>query len=487
MHKVSLTELLRDIPARFLQGTPAQVVTDIWADSRQVGAGHAFVAVRGTQMDGHAFIGQAINQGATVILGETFDQPLLDGVTYVQVPDMQAHLSQLMANFFGRPAEALTICGVTGTNGKTTTATLLYQLLTGLGYNTGLISTVAYRIGPEVLPSTHTTPDARQLQALFRRMVDAGCSHVCMEVSSHALDQGRVTGVPFRVAMFTNITHDHLDYHGTFQAYIKAKKRLFDMLAPEAVAIVNADDRNAGVMVQNTRAAVRRFALRQDADYKARILENTLEGLFMEIGIRQVWFRLTGSFNAWNLLMVYAAALELGIESDEALRVLSALEGADGRFQVMRGPGGGPTAIVDYAHTPDALQNVLDTILDINRGHAHVLAVVGCGGNRDREKRPVMARIAAALADRVILTSDNPRYEDPDAIIEEMYAGVPDEHRRKVLKITARREAIRTACALAQPGDILLVAGKGHETYQEIQGIKHPFDDREIIRETWSS
>ncbi|MEL6134695.1 MAG: UDP-N-acetylmuramoyl-L-alanyl-D-glutamate--2,6-diaminopimelate ligase, partial [Bacteroidota bacterium] len=450
-------------------------------DSRKIGTQHAFVALKGTSVDGHQFIEKAITQGATTILAEDIPNQWVEGVTYVQLTEGRKALSLILGNFYGHPASKLKVVGVTGTNGKTTTATLMHDLFQSLGYMSGLISTIRYKVGDEILPSSHTTPDPKQLQQLFAQMVEVGCEYCFMEVSSHALVQERVAGIDFSLAMFTNITHDHLDYHGTFKAYIEAKKMLFNGLKKEAVALVNIDDKNGRVMVQNTAATIKTYALKRMADYRAKLLENTFEGLNMEVDGQEVWFRMRGSFNAYNLLMVYGGARELGLEKEEVLAGLSALEGAEGRFEVIRSSDQ-KTAVVDYAHTPDALKNVLQTILDVDKGSHQVLTVVGCGGDRDRNKRPVMGQIAANLSARVILTSDNPRSEDPQEIIEEIHRGIAAELLHKVLKITDRREAIKAACAMARPGDIILVAGKGHETYQEIKGVKHPFDDRLVVK-----
>ncbi len=468
---------------RRLLGEAERAVSSVEFDSREVQPDSLFAAVSGTQVDGHQFIAKALDVGATTVLCERLPASLDPAVTYVQVENSQRELSRLMANFYGNPAEELVMLGVTGTNGKTTVATLLHQLFTQLGIKAGLVSTIRYLVGEEELPATHTTPDPKQLHRLFRQMVDAGCEVCCMEVSSHALAQYRTAGIPFQVGLFTNLSHDHLDYHGSFKAYLQAKKRLFDGLGPKAKAIVNIDDRNGRVMVQNTQAEVKTYSLRSMADYRAKLLENTFEGLRLAVDEEQVWFRMRGSFNAYNLLLTYAAAVELGQDRKAVLQALSLLEGATGRFQVIHSATAQKTAIVDYAHTPDALENVLQTIRDVNRGQGRVLTVVGCGGNRDRAKRPEMGRIATELSDQVLFTSDNPRDEDPEAILDEIQVGVPTEAQRKVLRITARREAIRTAVALAQPGDVILVAGKGHETYQAIKGVKHPFDDREILRE----
>lgn len=462
-------------------------ISSVEFDSRAVQADSLFVAVGGTRVDGHDYLPAAEERGASALLVERMPAERKDGLTYLRVENSQAVLGRAIANFYDNPAEELVVVGVTGTNGKTTVATLLHQLFTQMGVKAGLVSTIRYQIGEEELPSTHTTPDPKQLHQLFRQMVEAGCEVCFMEVSSHALTQHRTAGIPFKAGLFTNLTHDHLDYHGTFKAYLQAKKLLFDGLGKRSVAIVNLDDRNGKVIVQNTQAKVATYSLRSMADYRARILENTFDGLLLEIDGEQVWFRLRGSFNAYNLLVAYATAVELGYEDKEVLQALSTVSGAEGRFQIVDSPGEQKTGIVDYAHTPDALKNVLQTVRDVSQGQNRVITVVGCGGNRDRAKRPEMARIATELSEKVILTSDNPRDEDPEAILDEMMTGVTPESQARVLRITARREAIRTAVALSQPGDVILVAGKGHETYQEIKGTRHPFDDREILREAMNT
>lgn len=482
---MKLASLLQDVPLQTSTGTLENEINGIAFDSRAVGPDHLFIAVKGTQVDGHAFIDKAIANGASTVLCEILPQTMQEGITYLQVENSRRELAHISANFYGRPAEQLIMVGITGTNGKSTSVTLLHQLFTRLGIKVGLLSTIRNLVGSQPLSATHTTPDPIQLHQLLAQMVEQGCEYCFMEVSSHALVQHRVTGIPFSLALFTNITHDHLDYHGSFREYILAKKLLFDHLRPTATAIVNVDDRNGMVMVQNTRAKVRKFGLKRMADYRARLVENTFEGLLLELDGDEVWFRMVGSFNAYNLLMVYAAARELELEKEEILPALSAIEGAEGRFQVFHSEADHRIGIVDYAHTPDALQNVLQTIQDINQTQGRVITVVGCGGDRDRTKRPKMARIAADLSDQVILTSDNPRSEDPNAILAEMVKGVPVPAKRKVLQIENRREAIRTASQLAQARDIVLVAGKGHETYQEIKGVKHPFDDREELQQAF--
>lgn len=481
----TLAELLQNISTLRRQGDLDREIPDFQFDSRATGAGDLFVAIRGSASDGHAYIGKAIAAGAGAILCQDWPESLPTDYPCVQVEDPREALARIAANFYGNPAAQLKVVGITGTNGKTSVATLLHGLFSSLGYRCGLVSTIRYLIGTDEYPASHTTPDPKQLHAAFAKMAEAGCTHCFMEVSSHALDQRRTEGIPFSAAVFTNLTHDHLDYHGSFANYLKAKKRLFDGLSPQAVALVNADDRNGKVMVQNCAARIRSFGVQRPADYHARIIENTFEGLQLDLEGRTAWFRLVGSFNASNLLAAYSVAVELGVEPEEALRALSAMPGVEGRFQVLRSRDE-VTAIVDYAHTPDALASVLDTVHDVNRGQGKVIAVAGCGGNRDAAKRPKMGLIAAQRADRSIFTSDNPRFEAPGDIIRQMLEGVPADLRHKVLSVEDRREAIRMANALAQRGDIILIAGKGHETYQEIQGLKHPFDDREVIRQAWA-
>lgn len=450
-------------------------------DSRQVRPGYAFIAVAGTLSDGHNFIQRAVDAGARAVVCERLPESMDENVTYVSVKNSAQALGIMSSNFFGNPSEKLRLVGVTGTNGKTTTVTLLHQLFSALGYNVGLISTVENRIIDDPVASTHTTPDPIQLNELLQRMISAGCTHAFMEVSSHAVHQERIAGLTYAGAVFTNITHDHLDYHLTFENYIRAKKKFFDELGAGAFALVNADDKRGMVMLQNTRASKYTFGLKKMVDYKARIITNSLEGLELEIGGKNVWFRMIGDFNAYNLVGAYGVAVLLGEDSDEVLTHLSALTGAPGRFERVL-PGSKITAIVDYAHTPDALKNVLETISTFRTGNEQVITVVGCGGNRDKTKRPLMASIACKLSDKVVLTSDNPRDEDPMQIIREMQAGVLPTEARKTLVLADREEAIKTACMMAKENDIVLVAGKGHETYQEIKGVKHPFDDREVMK-----
>ncbi len=479
-------KLLKDILYRTrieqVVGSTNAAIERITFDSRAVVPFTAFVAVKGTRSDGHDFIPQAITQGATAIICEQLPEVLKEEVTYVRVNDAQQALAIMAANFHDQPSRALTLVGITGTNGKTSTATLLHRLYRALGFKCGLISTVEIRIGQRTISSTHTTPDAIRLNELLAEMVAEKVTHCFMEVSSHSVMQERITGLEFDVAVFTNITHDHLDYHGTFANYIKAKKRFFDQLGDEAVALVNADDANSGVMVQNTKAAKRSYAVRNMADHHARIIENQLTGLHLNIDGHDVYTRLVGEFNASNLLAVYSVATILGQAPLDVLTALSDLEPPRGRFQVVRG-GGGVIGIVDYAHTPDALKNVLATIGDVCSDDERVITVVGCGGDRDRTKRPIMARLAADMSHMVVLTSDNPRSEDPAAIINEMRAGLTVVDQPKVLVNADRQEAIRMAVSMARPGDVVLVAGKGHETYQEVNGVKHPFDDAAVLKE----
>jgi UDP-N-acetylmuramoyl-L-alanyl-D-glutamate--2,6-diaminopimelate ligase len=455
-------------------------VTGVSFDSRTVKPGYLFVAVKGTLSDGHQYIQKAVELGAIAVVCEKLPETIDERAVFVTVRNSGQALGIIASNFSGNPSEKVKLTGVTGTNGKTTTATLLYQLFSKLGYVVGLISTVENRIAMEVIPATHTTPDPIQLNDLLKRMVEKGCSHVFMEVSSHAIDQERVAGLRFAGAIFTNITHDHLDYHKTFENYIKAKKKYFDELPADAFALVNADDKRGMVMLQNTKATKYTFGLKKMVDFKGKIITNSIEGLQLEIGGKDVWFKMIGDFNAYNLLGVYGASVLLGEEADEVLTQLSSLSGAPGRFELVM-PGSRITAIVDYAHTPDALQNVLETIAQFRTGNEQVITVVGCGGNRDTTKRPLMASIACRLSDKVILTSDNPRNEDPLAIIREMQTGVTPTEARKTLVMADREEAIKTACMMARDKDIVLVAGKGHEDYQEIKGVKYPFDDRKVV------
>jgi UDP-N-acetylmuramoyl-L-alanyl-D-glutamate--2,6-diaminopimelate ligase len=471
LYKVSLTSTYGEMDVD---------VSGIAFDSRKVGDGTLFVAVKGTLSDGHAFISRAIESGARVIVCETLPDTIHKSITFVTVKNSAQALGIIASNFHGNPSTKVKLIGVTGTNGKTTTATLLFQLFTALGYKCGLISTVENRIVDKVVPSTHTTPDPVQLNALLQTMMEAEATHVFMEVSSHAVDQERIAGLKFTGAIFTNITHDHLDYHKTFENYIRAKKKFFDELPSDAFALVNADDKRGMVMLQNTKAKKQSFGLKKMVDFKGKIITNSIEGLELEVNGKNVWFKMIGDFNAYNLLGVYGTAMLLGEDSDEVLTRLSTLNGAPGRFELVN-PGSRIIAIVDYAHTPDALQNVLETIGQFRTGNEQVITVVGCGGNRDKTKRPLMASIACRLSDKVVLTSDNPRDEDPNQIIQEMQTGIMPTEARKTLVIADREEAIKTACMMAKEKDIVLVAGKGHEDYQEIKGVKYPFDDRKVV------
>ncbi|HEX5168029.1 MAG TPA: UDP-N-acetylmuramoyl-L-alanyl-D-glutamate--2,6-diaminopimelate ligase [Cyclobacteriaceae bacterium] len=472
LYKVSLTSTYGDMSIE---------VNGICFDSRKVQPGFLFIAVRGTLSDGHTFISKAIESGAVAVVCEALPDSIAEKVTFVTVKNSAQALGVISSNFYDNPSEKLKLTGVTGTNGKTTTATLLYQLFSALGHRSGLLSTVVNKIVDKDVPATHTTPDPIQLNELLQTMLGAGCTHVFMEVSSHAVDQERIAGLKFTGGIFTNITHDHLDYHKTFENYIKAKKKFFDELSSDAFALVNADDKRGMVMLQNTKASRNTFGLKKMTDFKGKIISNTIEGLELEIEGKSVWFKLIGDFNAYNILGVYGAAVLLGEDADEVLRHLSVLSGAPGRFELVT-PGSKITAIVDYAHTPDALKNVLETIVQFRSGNEQVITVVGCGGNRDKSKRPLMASIACRLSDKVILTSDNPRDEEPMEIIKEMQTGVTPSDARKTLVMPDREEAIKSACMMAREKDIILVAGKGHETYQEIKGVKHPFDDREVVR-----
>ena len=476
-------DIIEGIDARVI-GSAATEVSTLALDSRRVAEGTMFFAVVGTAIDGHAYIASAIEKGAVAIVCQQLPEQLSEGVCYVVVEDTTAVVGTMASNFYDRPSEQLKLVGITGTNGKTTTVTLLYEMFRALGYRVGLLSTVENRIDGRVVPTSHTTPDPITLNALLAEMVEVGCDYCFMEVSSHSIVQRRIGGLHFAGALFSNITHDHLDYHKTFAEYIRAKKQFFDELPREAFALVNIDDRNGDVMVQNTRAKVSRLSLRSMADFVGRVIEMHLDGMLLRIDGRELWVRFLGRFNAYNLLTVYGAAVLLGADKEEVLRVLSMLESVNGRFEALRSEDG-VTAIVDYAHTPDALQNVIDTINDIRGGASRLFVVVGCGGNRDKTKRPEMAQIAVRGGNQAILTSDNPRGERPDAILDDMVAGL--EPTDRYLRIADRREAIRTAVMMAEAGDVILIAGKGHETYQEIEGVKHHFDDREQVREAFDA
>jgi UDP-N-acetylmuramoyl-L-alanyl-D-glutamate--2,6-diaminopimelate ligase len=477
-----LSEILYRAGIGEISGNPSRIINEIHFDSRKIKAGDLFIALRGTQTDGHKFIQVAIDNGASVIVCEEMPVKLTEGITYARVKDSSLALGVMASNFYNNPSDELILTGVTGTNGKTTIATLLYQLFTDLGYGCGLLSTIRNLIMGEEIPSTHTTPDPLQLNSLLRRLVDAGGQYCFMEVSSHAVAQNRIAGLKFAGGIFTNLTHDHLDYHKTFKEYLLAKKKFFDDLPAEAFALVNKDDKNGLVMLQNTRAKIQTYALRSPADFKCRILENLFEGLQLSINNQETYCRLTGEFNAYNLTAIYGASVLLGQSPEKTLMYLSSVPPVEGRFETLHASNN-ITAIVDYAHTPDALKNVLNTIGEIRTRNEKLITVVGAGGDRDKTKRPLMASICAEKSDLVILTSDNPRSEEPEAIIEDMKKGIEADRMRKVMTIVNRREAIRTACHLAHPGDIILVAGKGHEKYQEIKGIRHDFDDKKILEE----
>jgi UDP-N-acetylmuramoyl-L-alanyl-D-glutamate--2,6-diaminopimelate ligase len=479
---MQLQDILYGVTITKLVGQTNRTVNTLTFDSRKVEQGAVFFAIKGTLSDGHAFIDQTIAAGATVIICEQMPEDMADGVTFIQVVDSSVALGRMAANFQGRPSEKLSLIGITGTNGKTTIATLLFKLFRELGFNVGLISTVENQINEEMIPTTHTTPNPLALNELLRSMVDRGCVYCFMEVSSHAVVQHRIEGLTFAGGVFSNITHDHLDFHHTFDNYIKAKKGFFEALPKSAFALTNLDDKNGMVMLQNTRASKKTYALKQLANFNARIIENKFSGLNLEVDGVDVFFKLVGSFNAYNLLAVYGTALLLDQDKLEVLTILSELSGAEGRFDYVSNTKD-IIGIVDYAHTPDAVQNVLTTIQNIRKGTEQVITVIGCGGDRDKAKRPVMAKVACDWSDKVILTSDNPRSEKPEAIIADMEEGVSPTNKRKTLTITDRKEAIKTACHLARPGDIILVAGKGHEKYQEINGVRHHFDDKELLTE----
>ncbi|MDD6892361.1 MAG: UDP-N-acetylmuramoyl-L-alanyl-D-glutamate--2,6-diaminopimelate ligase [Bacteroidales bacterium] len=481
-----IAEILKAIRVASIVGTTDKELKGIEMDSRRVREGGLFVAVRGTQADGHAFIGKAIENGAVAVVCEQLPETRVEGVTYIQTADTEEAVGRLATAFYGDPTSKLDLVGVTGTNGKTTIATLLYNMFRRFGYKVGLLSTVCNYIDGEAIPTDHTTPDPITLNRLLGRMADEGCKYAFMEVSSHSIDQKRIGGLRFVGGIFTNITRDHLDYHKTFENYLKAKKAFFDGLPKEAFALTNADDKNGMVMVQNTRAKVASYSLRTLCDFKGKVLEDGFEGMLLDINNREVNVQFIGRFNASNLLAVYGAACLLGKQPEEVLLVLSTLRPVNGRFDALRSPKG-YTAIVDYAHTPDALVNVLDAIHEVLRGRGKVITVVGAGGNRDKGKRPIMAQESVKNSDRVIITSDNPRFEEPQDIINDMLAGLGKDDLRKVLSIVDRREAIRTACLLAEAGDVILIAGKGHEDYQEVKGVKHHFDDKEVVREQFEN
>lgn len=478
-----LSELLKDIQYTHLVMPKEEVdVTGINIDSRLVQKGDMFIAVRGTQTDGHAYIASAESNGAVAIVCEELPERQNPNIAYITLPDAQSVTGQLATTFYGNPSSRLKLVGVTGTNGKTTIATLLYMLFMEMGHRCGLLSTVCNYINGTAYPSTHTTPDAISLNRLLAKMVEEGCEYAFMEVSSHALAQERVGGLEFTGGIFTNLTRDHMDFHENMENYLKAKKSFFDNLPRNAFAITNLDDKNGLVMVQNCRADIKHYSTRTICDYRARLIETHLDGMILEFNNHEFNTLLTGRFNISNLLAIFAAAVELGKDAEDVLRVLSSLKPVSGRFETIHS-NDGITAVVDYAHTPDAIKNVLGTIKEVLRGNGKIITVVGAGGNRDKGKRPIMAVEAVKNSNKVILTSDNPRNEEPQDIINDMLAGLDEEQKRNVLSITDRKEAIRTACALAGKGDVILVAGKGHEDYQEIKGVKHHFDDKEVIKE----
>lgn len=480
MHMKSLKEILEQVHDAEMIGNEMIPVRHITMDSREVAPGTLFAAIKGQTTDGHNFIKDATASGATVILCEVLPESLESGVTYVKVSDSDSALGNMASSFYGNPSRHLTLIGVTGTNGKTTIATLLYETFTRLGYRCGLISTIRYIAGPVEKPATHTTPDALRLQQMLKEMVEDGCEYCFMEVSSHAIAQKRIAGLVFAGGIFTNLTHDHLDFHHTFEKYLQAKQAFFSALPKDAFALTSRDDRNGMVMVQHTRAKVFTYSTSAMADFHCRIIENTMDGLQVELNGKRVWLRLTGAFNARNITALYGTATILQFDEEEVLQILSSLDPVEGRFQQFRSSVG-ITAVVDYAHTPDALRNVLETLREVNRDEGKIITVVGAGGDRDPFKRPLMAKIASDLSDILILTSDNPRSEDPVEILKQMQAGLSGTSASRAITITDRKEAIRTAVKLAKPNDIILVAGKGHEKYQEITGVRHPFDDMAVI------
>ena len=480
-----LRELTADITPLSISGNMDIDISGIDIDSRKVQKGYLFIAMKGTQVDGHQYIGKAIELGATAILAEEEPTTKTEGVTYIIVASTENVVGNVATTFYGKPSEHLRLVGVTGTNGKTTIATLLYNMFRKMGHKVGLLSTVCNYIEDEAVPASHTTPDPIELNSLLARMVDAGCEYAFMECSSHAIHQKRIGGLKFAGGIFTNLTRDHLDYHKTFQNYRDAKKAFFDALPKDAFAVVNADDKNGMVMVQNTKAVVKTYSTRAMADFKARILECHFGGMYLEIDGREVGVQFIGKFNVSNLLAVYGAAVMLGKEPEDILVVMSTLKSVNGRLDPIQSPEGW-TAIVDYAHTPDALENVLNAIHEVLSGNGKVITVCGAGGNRDKGKRPLMAQEAVRQSDKVVITSDNPRFEEPQDIINDMIAGLDKEQMKKVVCIADRREAIRTASMMAGKGDVILIAGKGHEDYQEIKGVKHHFDDHEVVRELLS-
>ena len=478
---MKLKNLVSKLTVLEVKGDLERDICGVQIDSRQVADGHLFIAVRGTVADGHNYIDKALEKGAVAILCEMIPEKIAENVTYVKVENTEQVVGQVATTFYGDPTSKLKLVGVTGTNGKTTIATVLYEMFRHMGHKAGLLSTVCNYIDGEAIPTDHTTPDPITLNALLAKMVEAGCEYVFMEVSSHSVVQNRIGGLTFAGGLFTNITRDHLDFHKTFENYIKAKKLFFDRLPKEAFAITNADDKNGMVMVQNTKAEVKTYSVQSPADFKAKIIECHFEGMYLNINGKEVGVQFIGKFNVSNLLAVYGAAIMLGKDEQEVLVALSAMKPVNGRFEALRSPSG-YTAIVDYAHTPDALENVLNAIHGVLDGKGEVITVCGAGGNRDKGKRPLMAREAVKQSDRVIITSDNPRFEEPQDIINDMLAGLDEEQMKKVSAIVDRRQAIKTACMMAKSGDVILIAGKGHEDYQDVKGVKHHFDDKEEVR-----
>jgi len=479
---INLKDILWKVAIEAVNGSTDVAIEKIEFDSRKISDNDVFIAIRGTISDGHNFIETAINNGAIAIICDTFPEIIVTGITYIQVKDTNKAMAFMAANYYENPSQKLKLVGITGTNGKTTVASLLYQLFQKAGYKVGLLSTVKILVDTKEYKATHTTPDSITINHFLKQMVDEGVDYCFMEVSSHGIHQKRTEGLHFAGGVFTNLSHDHLDYHPTFSEYRDVKKSFFDNLSKTAFALSNIDDKNGSVMLQNTVAKKRTYALKTYSDYKAQILENQLSGLLLKINDNEVWVRLIGTFNAYNLLAIYGTAVELGLESLEVLRLLSELESVSGRFQYIVSKGN-ITAIVDYAHTPDALENVLKTINDIRTKNEQLITVVGCGGDRDKTKRPIMADIASTLSDKIIITSDNPRTENPETIIAEMESGVAPQNFKKTVSISDRKQAIKAACQLAQANDIILIAGKGHETYQEINGVRHDFDDMKIVKE----
>ena len=483
---MKLIELLKQVKVLNTVGDTGVEITGVNIDSRRIEAGHLFVAIPGTQTDGHKYIPKAIELGAAAILCEQMPEEQMDGVTYVVVESTESTVGMVATQFFGDPSRKLKLVGVTGTNGKTTIATLLYNMFRKFGHKCGLLSTVCNYIEGEPIPADHTTPDPIELNRLLAQMVEAGCEYAFMECSSHAIAQKRIGGLKFAGGLFTNLTRDHLDYHKTVENYRDAKKAFFDGLEKDAFAITNADDKNGLYMVQNTKAQVKTYSIRSMADFKAKIIECHFEGMYLDINGKEVGVQFIGKFNVSNLLAVYGAAIMLGKKAEDILVILSTLKSVSGRLEPIHAPEG-YTAIVDYAHTPDALENVLNTINEVLNGKGKVITVCGAGGNRDKGKRPIMAQTVVKLSDKVIITSDNPRFEEPQDIINDMLAGLDNKQMKKVASIADRKEAIRTACMMAEKGDVILIAGKGHEDYQEIKGVKHHFDDREVVREIFGS